>query len=423
MSGKGGNLFAITGKGICLLFTNKTQITDTTLNQLALINPTVGWIQGEYWLSKTIGSNDEMWRGIAEYINECFIPNNESVFRLSGTQIVDIGRAGKDTSKSIIAGSEGECRGSYYSRLYKALSGIESSYNTPVCAVYNVKDKTYWLKIGINKFSFGIPILAGTNLSVLNLYTLILPTLDIPMGGTLTLRNIGSYNILVQGDDLNLVHLNSGDTIVFTRDSSPYGWNENTPFDPNSEAKVFVFSENPNKLAWQAVYSYNFDKMLCVRKYSNPPNNTLVSDIPTMINDIRVFGMRQLTTFRLKDFLSNLINGNPIEASVTFVVAPAKGLTAEYIDILCHSDQIPISVEFSETEAGLPMCVLDSSISTLYMKDYKGSFYNQIPRALAVAPSTSRYRLQNTQLYVKIVHDSAGAFVIRDCIVGYKILV
>jgi hypothetical protein len=57
------------------------------------------------------------------------------------------------------------------------------------------------------------------------------------------------------------------------------------------------------------------------------------------------------------------------------------------------------------------------------MKDYKGSFYNQIPRALAVAPSTSRYRLQNTQLYVKIVHDSAGAFVIRDCIVGYKILV
>ena len=447
MSAKGGNLFAITGKGICLLFTNKTLISDTTLNQLALINPTDGWIQGEYWLSKTIGCNDEMWRGIAEYINECFIPNNESVYRLSGTQIVDIGRAGKDTSKSIIAGSEGECRGSYYSRLYSALQTIESSYNTPICAVYNVKDKTYWLKIGINKFTFAIPIVPGTNLSLLNLYTLILhgvnivsgsfinlystvygatvvlPTLDIPLGGTLTLRNIGSYNILVQGDDLNLVHLNVGETIVFTRDSSPYGWNENTPFDVNSEAKVFVFSENPNKLAWQGKYDYNFDKMLCVRKYSNPPNNTLINDTPTMINDIRVFGMRNLTTFRLKDFTSNLINGINVNGFVIISVAPQKGLTAELIDILTHSDQIPIRVEFSETESGLPECKLDSSISTFYLRNYRGSWYNQCPRKEAIPPSTSRFRLQNTQFFIKIIHNAQGQFIIRDVITGYKLLV
>jgi hypothetical protein len=418
MSAKGGNLFAITGKGICLLFTDKTLLSDTTLNQLALINPSTGWIQGEYWLSKTIGCNDEMWRGIAEYINECFIPNNESIFRLSGEQIVDIGRAGKDTSKSIIAGSEGECRGSYYSKLYPALASIQPAYNTPVCAVYNVKDKTYWLKIGINKRVYKISknrVIYLTGYansgdyiqlsSPINNCLVILPN-NFSVGDTLTLENIGLFSMLIQGSDLTTRNLLPGAIYKIVRDTSPYGW-VNANYNINDNAKVFVFSENPNKLAWQSVYDYNYDKMICVRKVNG-------------LNDIRVLGAKNLTTWKTKD--GTLINGLPVNGYVIISLAPGNGLTAELIDILIHGDK-PVRVEFSETEAGLPQAYIDSTTSTLYVKDYRGSWMSQVPRKLSVPPSTDRFRFQNTQFYVKIVHNVAGDFVIKEVISGVKLLV
>ena len=428
MSSKGGNLFAITGKGICLLFTDKTLLSDTTLGQVALINPTTtGWIQGEYWLSKTIGSNDEMWRGIAEYINECFIPNNESVFRLAGTQIVDIGRAGKDQSKSMIAGSEGECRGSYYSKLYPALASVRQGYQTPVCAVYNVKDKTYWLKIGINQNAYFIErrfnlntlylsqtIGSGDYISLTGVANSLVIMPNMLTDETLILSNTGIHPILLQGLDLTTITLMPNTTFVFTRDTSSYGWVEST-YDVNEKAKVFVFSENPNKLAWQSVYDYNFDKMLCVRKYTNPTSLNLV-------NDIKILGMRKLTTYKLKEKSSGIINGLPVNGYVIIAVSPEGGMTKEYIDFLINGDQ-PIRVEFSETEDGLPMCYLDSSISTMYVKNFRGSWYNQVPRKTAVPPSTSRYRLQNDVMYVKIIHNVVGDFIIKDVTTGYKTLI
>jgi hypothetical protein len=267
------------------------------------------------------------------------------------------------------------------------------------------------------------------NGSFINLYThivnchVVLPFMN--LGDTLILSNIGALPIPIQGYDLTMFVLYPGQTYIFTLVDDhvfPYGWSY-VPYDINNEAKTFIFSENPNKLSWQGTYDYNFDKMLCVRKYSNPPNNTLVSDIPTMINDIRVFGMRQLTTFRLKDFLSNLINGINVNGWVIIPISPQKGLTSELIDVLIHSDQIPIRVEFAETEDALPECFLDSSVSVLYLKNYRGSWFNQVPRKLAVAPSTSRNRMQNTQFYIKIIHNEVGQFVIRDVISGFKMLV
>ena len=65
------------------------------------------------------GVNDEMWRTCAEKGNMLFFANNESIYRLFGATVEDIGRDDK---------------GGYYSSLYPALKSIRPEYETPATA-------------------------------------------------------------------------------------------------------------------------------------------------------------------------------------------------------------------------------------------------------------------------------------------------
>jgi hypothetical protein len=105
-SGKGDNLYAITSKGVCLLLTNKSVLTDLSGSQLGVFKGN-NFIQEEYWLDKTVGMNDEMWRTAAEtsvalktqdgsmvQVESLFWANRSSVYWLSDNAIRDIGRDG-----------------------------------------------------------------------------------------------------------------------------------------------------------------------------------------------------------------------------------------------------------------------------------------------------------------------------------------
>lgn len=138
--GKGENLYAITKSGICLLLTKKSILTSIDADDLSTV-ASDQFISSEYWLSKTIGSDDEMWRGMGEgtigFVTETgnvekealFFPNKESVFSLVENQIKDIGR------------------NNYYSRLNPFLKGLKPGYEGKLSGVINKNNNEYWLDI------------------------------------------------------------------------------------------------------------------------------------------------------------------------------------------------------------------------------------------------------------------------------------
>ena len=95
--GKGENLYAITEKGICLLLTKKAILSNIDSDDLTT-TASDQFISGEYWISKEIGSDSEMWRGMGEgtigFITDSgsiekevlFFPNKQSVFSLVENQ-------------------------------------------------------------------------------------------------------------------------------------------------------------------------------------------------------------------------------------------------------------------------------------------------------------------------------------------------
>ena len=129
-SEKGNNLYAVTANGTCLLITDKRTISDINATELFIMDAD-RLVKGQYWLSRNIGSNDEMWRGIAEYNDMLFIPNSESVYLLVGLSMKDILR---------------ENKGSYYERMHPALEAMTNSI--PIAGTYNIDNKEYWLYIG-----------------------------------------------------------------------------------------------------------------------------------------------------------------------------------------------------------------------------------------------------------------------------------
>lgn len=141
-SGRGQNLYAFCEKGICLLVTNKSILSDLDAGELAYMAAD-SFIREQYWLSRQIGMNDEMWRSAAE----SFMPvnaesgsetryeglifaNKESVFRFLDNSITDIGRI------------------KYYSFLYSQfLSKILPGFNSKVCSVFDEYFQEYWLSV------------------------------------------------------------------------------------------------------------------------------------------------------------------------------------------------------------------------------------------------------------------------------------
>jgi len=138
--GKGENLYAITEKGVCLLLTKKAILSNIDANDLTTTASDT-FISGEYWISKQIGSNDQMWRGMGErsigFLTEggmiekevLFFCNKQSVYHLVENQIKDIGRTG------------------YYSRLKPFLEGLKPGYSGFLTGAINKNNNEFWLDI------------------------------------------------------------------------------------------------------------------------------------------------------------------------------------------------------------------------------------------------------------------------------------
>lgn len=138
--GKGENLYAITEKGVCLLLTKKSILSNIDSDDLTTV-ASDQFISGEYWISKEIGSDDEFWRGMGErnigFLVEkgtiekevLFFPNKDSVFSLIDNQIKDIARA------------------KYHSRLKPFLNGVKPGYESFMTGVINKNNNEYWLDI------------------------------------------------------------------------------------------------------------------------------------------------------------------------------------------------------------------------------------------------------------------------------------
>ena len=138
--GKGENLYAITEKGVCLLLTKKSILSNLQADDLT-VTSVDNFINNQYWIRKNIGCNNEMWRGIAEGPVEIpteggrierdalYFPNSHSVYRLMENQVHDI------------------AKDKYWTRLNPFLKAIGSGYVNHVTAVFDNVHNEYWLHL------------------------------------------------------------------------------------------------------------------------------------------------------------------------------------------------------------------------------------------------------------------------------------
>jgi hypothetical protein len=138
----GENLYALTNKGVCMLLTGKSILSDLNGGDIAYMAD-ASFIKGQYWLTKSVGVSDEMWRGISEgsmpmLLDEngtearsttLIFPNKDSVFMLRDNNIIDIGRS------------------KYYTKIKSHLDLIQPAYGTKLTSAYDPNNKEYWLTI------------------------------------------------------------------------------------------------------------------------------------------------------------------------------------------------------------------------------------------------------------------------------------
>ena len=130
LSSKGRNLYAITDSGICLLLTDKQNVTDAAINQVALMSITsVVGVQDQFWLNKRVGMTDEMWRSGAEYDNALYFANLTSVYRLHNNAVEDIGNGYKVKIKSDL------------------INNMKKGYGNALTGAYDIYHNEYWITI------------------------------------------------------------------------------------------------------------------------------------------------------------------------------------------------------------------------------------------------------------------------------------
>jgi len=138
--GKGDNLYSIHESGVCLLLTKKSILSNVDGNDLTTTSVD-RFIGGEYWISREVGSDGEMWRGMAEdsvelrsdsgnvEVEALFFPNKHSVYRLMENQVVNI------------------LKDKYYTRMNPSLSVIPEDYSVHMAGHFDKNHNEYWLQI------------------------------------------------------------------------------------------------------------------------------------------------------------------------------------------------------------------------------------------------------------------------------------
>lgn len=318
-TGKGENLYAITERGICLLVTQKSILSDVDAGQIAYMAADT-FVKQQYWLNKAVGMPDQMWRSAAEgyvpvplqdgsemRVEALFFANNESVFRFMDNQLKDIGRI------------------DYHNRLYpEVLSKITPGYTSNVCAVFDKYNEEYWLHVNTAYFKEQ-------------------PTRE---------------------------------DVITTE----------------------VFGQKNNR--WYGYYDYKFDKFLSVGNHT--------------------YGMRHMETYELG--LGFLINGVSIEYELTGASAPKHATDKEFIRIRVNTGENvkPTSILFYDKYKGPVVSKIDTSLGTLYLKNYRG-YEQYISRKLLIV-SPNRDRVQGRVVIWKVTHNIQEDFRIIDVGIQYKIL-
>lgn len=148
VSSAGSNLYAICETGSVLLLTKKAILTNINGDDLA-VTSTDDFISGEVWISRDIGSNGQMYRGMAEggvvkrsdagnvEYDTLFIPNEHSVYKLF-----------ENTIKEIL-------NDNYRKRLHPSLYAYSTGIGYPanprptyeMTGHYNRLNNEYWLQL------------------------------------------------------------------------------------------------------------------------------------------------------------------------------------------------------------------------------------------------------------------------------------
>lgn len=131
-SSKGDNLYKITKRGVCVLLVDKNIIREFSGGEIGVIGSSESsFIQAEYWLSKIVGLNDQMWRSVAINDNMAFFANDESVYQIVENELIDIAR-----------------EFGYHKSVYdKGISKIQSGYSSPVNGAIDWANKEYWFYV------------------------------------------------------------------------------------------------------------------------------------------------------------------------------------------------------------------------------------------------------------------------------------
>ena len=409
-SEKGSNLYAVCSRGICLLLTNKSTLTDATAGQIAYMK-TENFVNEEYWVSKDVGMNDETWRTASETssavygktrMDSLFFVNKESAFAFAGNSLMDI-------AKNDYV---------YHKRIFNQVSKvIKPDYGNHVCAGYDRKHEEYWVHINPEKTGdvilSGYPLIESSTtkeenklllIDGMNIIfqdnspiTLVLPqeTEDLILSFTAT--NNGTSPVTIKlFDGTVLVVLNPGESISISFEDGAFVYATIEP--EQSEIvdikKTFVFNQPEQK--WTGYTDYTFDKFLS--KYSD------------------TYGLRDLTTFNLNE--GYRINGLPIEYEAVQYYNPEPVTDKEFIRIRINSSKKPTRVEFTKEGDGTVVSYLDPSQGPLYLKDY-GGYEQYIPRTDALV-NVNRPRVQGRLIFSKIIHNLDEPFVLKDSGVQYK---
>jgi hypothetical protein len=99
LAGGGRNLYAWTDNGVARVLTNKNVLTGADGSNLGTQSISNYWGQ-EMWISRNIGSPDQMWQMLVKgyapagngYADSFFWPDRNSIYRMVGDSIIDIGR-------------------------------------------------------------------------------------------------------------------------------------------------------------------------------------------------------------------------------------------------------------------------------------------------------------------------------------------
>jgi len=404
--GKGENLYAVCEKGVVIALHKKSILSEITASDVGLLS-TDRFIQGQYWISKTIGCPDERWRGKSEgsisiptesgFIRKeaVFFPGATSYYRLFGNSVDDI------------------AKGHYYSKIKTVLRDLRPGLQDDLTAVYDENHDESWLSITRPARIISLALSIGIEIDdsyndgdLIEIRNADGTTLQLSPSapedvdkliicnksqGTAELRN---------GDNSLIIILQPGECVRLTK-QGPGG---NHTWDPELDddfraSRVYVYGQEKNRFYGE--YDYAFDQ------YVN-------------IGD-EVFGLRDLSAYKLNQGLE--INGEDIEAWVIQASALQINSEKEFIRYKAtHKPDAnkPTRVEFMDIDMNV-LCALDPTIQgPLYLKNYDGS-EQFIPRKdQSVSPT--RDRLQDRVLLYKTFHNLAEDFVLKTTSIQFKIL-